>query len=99
MPDMNERTEFQGGGVMPNGVFPKGNDALTPSDKLLLGYTTGQEEDSRAPLDPGVFYGNAYFDPNARPPRDRARETRERQARQAEARRYTETRRPTDGNY
>jgi hypothetical protein len=88
---MDDRTEFQGGGVMPNGVFPKGNDALTPSDKFLLGYTTGQEEDSRAKVDPGVFYGNEYFDPNEKRPVDRERLRREQQIRRREARRYRET--------
>jgi hypothetical protein len=100
MSDMSDRTEYQGGGVLPNTIFPKGNDALTPSDKLRLGYITGQDEDSRATPDPGVFYGNAYFDPNERPRPDPARVARERRARRIESQRYNETRRPNNhGNY
>ncbi|AVR56906.1 hypothetical protein PBI_TRISCUIT_33 [Microbacterium phage Triscuit] len=89
--DMSDRTEFQGGGVMPNGVFPKGSDALTPSDKLMLQSRTGQEVDSRAPLDPGFWYGNSNFDPNMKAPVDRDRIRRERQARREEGRRYRES--------
>lgn len=88
---MDDRSEYDGGGVMPNTVYPKGNDALTPSDKLRLGYITGQEEDSRAKSDPGFFYGNGYFDPDEKPPVDRARQQQERQARREEYRRYRET--------
>lgn len=88
---LRDRSEYQGGGHMPNGVFPKGNDALTPSDKLRLGYTTGQEEDSRAKVDPGFFYGNGYFDPNEKPPVDRERIRREKEIRRRENARYRET--------
>ncbi|MEG2887312.1 MAG: hypothetical protein RR853_09335 [Aurantimicrobium sp.] len=88
---MSDRSEFQGGGVMPNGVFPKGNDALTPSDKLRLMSTTGQTEDSRAKVDPGFWYGNEYFDINEKPPVDRDRIRRERQNRREEGRRYRES--------
>lgn len=52
------RSEYGGMGVMPNTVFPKGSDALTASDKLRLQSLTGQEEDSRAPVDPYHWYGN-----------------------------------------
>lgn len=88
---LDDRSEYDGGGVMPNTVYPKGNDALTPSDKLRLQSITGQEEDSRAPVDPGFWYGNGYFDPNEKPPRDREAERRRRQERRKESRRYRET--------
>jgi hypothetical protein len=55
-------SEYDGDGVMPNTVYPVGSDALTPSDKLRLQSITGQEEDSRAPVDPYFWYGNAKPD-------------------------------------
>ncbi len=58
-----DRSEFEGGGVMPNTVFPKGEDALTASDKLRLQSITGQETDSRAPVDPYHWYGNVPPEP------------------------------------
>ena len=51
------RSEFEGGGVMPNTVFPKGADALTNSDRLRLMSLTGQETDPNAPVDPYFWYG------------------------------------------
>lgn len=81
-------TEFGGGGVMPNGVYPKGNDALTPGDKLRLMSRTGQTEDSRAPVDPAFWYGATIEDP---PKPDPQRLIRERENARQEARRYRET--------
>ena len=89
----DDRSEYEGGGVMPNTVFPKGNDALTPADKLRLGYLTGQEEDSRASLDPGVWYGNEYFDVNEAPYVDPARVARENRIARNDQLRYRESRR------
>lgn len=63
MVDNRDRSEFEGGGVMPNTVFPKGSDALTASDKLRLQSITGQEEDSKAPPDPWHWYGNKEPEP------------------------------------
>ena len=51
------RSEYEGGGVMPNTVFPKGTNALNNSDRLRLMSLTGQEEDSHAPRDPFFWYG------------------------------------------
>lgn len=90
---IDDRSEFEGGGVMPNTVFPKGTEALTASDKLRLGYLTGQEEDSRATLDPGVWYGNNYFDVNEVERPDPQRLRREAELRRQERGRYRETRR------
>ena len=89
--DSSSRSEYGGGGVMPNTVFPKGTDALTPSDQLRLQSLTGQETDSRAQVDPYHWYGN--LPPNlARERTDRAaRLQREQQRVQQEARRYIET--------
>jgi len=61
--DSSDRSEFDGGGVMPNTVFPKGTEALTASDKLRLQSITGQELDSRAPVDPYFWYGNVAPEP------------------------------------
>lgn len=85
-------SEYEGGGLMPNTVFPKKSDSLTPSDKLRLMSITGQTEDSRAPVDPYFWYGNEAPDPQE--PVRLAQEARNRQrAIQAEQRsRYKETR-------
>jgi len=58
-------SEYEGRGTMPNTVFPKGNDALTPADKLRLQSLTGQEEDSRAPVDPYHWFGGIGPDTQA----------------------------------
>lgn len=50
-------SEYEGGGVNENTVFPQGPDALTASDKLRLQSLTGQEENSNAPIDPYHWYG------------------------------------------
>lgn len=89
-----DRSEYGGGGVMPNTVFPKGTEALTASDKLRLQSITGQEEDSRAAPDPGFWYGNEYFDVNARPQPTPEQKARRQQNCRTEAGRYIETNRP-----
>lgn len=84
-------TEFEGGGVMPNTVFPVDEPALTPSDKLRLMSITGQMTDSRATPDPGFWQGNNYFDPDSAPQPDRQRIERERQIKRNERLRYRES--------
>lgn len=59
---MDGFTEFGGNGVMPNTVFPKGEDALKPGDKLRLQSITGQGVDSQAGVNLGHWYGNLDFD-------------------------------------
>lgn len=56
-------SEYDGNGVMPNTVFPKGEEALTAGDKLRLQSITGQETDSRAPVDPAFWHGATLQDP------------------------------------
>lgn len=56
----SEHSEYDGGGIMPNTVYPKGPEALTPSDKLRLDSITGQHEDSRAKPDPWHWVGGKY---------------------------------------
>ena len=93
MAGVEDRSEFDGGGVMPNTVYPKGSDALTPSDKLRLQSLTGQEEDSKAPLDPYHWHGNNYPDFTAEE-NDRAQRIRTQEARKRiEDQRYKETKR------
>lgn len=91
MAGVEDRSEYEGGGVMPNTVHPKGSDALTPSDKLRLQSLTGQEDDSRAPLDPYHWHGNVRPDPNEE--RRLAREQKQiaRARRQLERPRYNES--------
>lgn len=91
MQGVEGHSEYDGGGVMPNTVHPKGNDALTPSDKLRLMSITGQTEDSRAKVDPGFWYGNQYFDPNEKPVPDQARIQRQKEIQRLERQRYKET--------
>ena len=60
-------SEFEGGGVMPNTVFPMGEEALTASDKLRLQSITGQETDSRAAPNPYHWIGGMKQDPELKP--------------------------------
>lgn len=92
--NLNDRSEFEGGGVMPNTVFPKGSEALTPSDKLRLQSLTGQETDSRAPLDPWFWQGGDYNSSalNGVEQDRKAREANNRRLRQQESTRYRESR-------
>ena len=89
--DNQTRTEFNGGGVMPNTVHPKGEDALTNGEKLRLQSITGQETDSKASPDPGFWQGNEYFDPTQ--PAETYEEWAEkiRRIEREEASRYDET--------
>lgn len=86
-----DRTEYQGGGPMPNTVYPKGTEALTASDKLRLQSITGQETDSRATPDPGFWYGNAYFDVNEVPEPTAEQKRRARENLRIERLRYRES--------
>jgi hypothetical protein len=95
MTGVEQHSEYEGGGVMPNTVFPKGTDALTPSDKLRLQSITGQEEDSRAPADPWFWQGGVYPGPEKATRAQRAdaaeRTARAQELRRAEKERYKET--------
>lgn len=62
MAGVEDRSEFDGGGLMPNTIFPKGAEALSNSDKLRLQSITGQEEDPRAA--PNEFHWNGNVRPN-----------------------------------
>lgn len=88
---VEDRSEFEGGGLMPNTVFPKGTEALTPSDKLRLQSITGQETDSRAQVDPYFWYGNVRPDPEEERIARTVRQQKERAFRREESRRYRET--------
>lgn len=85
------RSEYEGGGLMPNTVFPKGTDALTNSDKLRLQSITGQEEDSKAPVDPYFWNGNTRPDPAVDKALAAEAKSKARAIRQAEKNRYKET--------
>lgn len=88
---VEDHSEYDGGGVMPNTVHPKGTAALTASDQFRLQSLTGQETDSRAPVDPYHWYGGTRPDGLAEAADRAAREERMRQMRQHEADRYRET--------
>lgn len=86
-------SEFDGGGVMPNTVFPKGTGALTASDKLRLQSLTGQESDSQAPVDPWFWQGGVYTPDALAGVEDdrRARERQYSQLRREQNQRYKES--------
>lgn len=86
---VEDRSEFDGGGVMPNTVYPKGRQALTNSDKLRLQSITGQEEDSRAPVNPYFWQGGTTGPDTSQAEAREAR--RARAMRQQESRRYRES--------
>jgi len=88
-------SEYEGGGVQSNTIYPKGADALTPEDKLRLLSITGQTEDPNATPDPGYWYGNDYFDPDAPEYIDPERLAKERELARQESGRYRETPRPS----
>lgn len=85
-------TEFDGGGVMPNTVYPKGPEALTNSDKLRLQSLTGQDTDPRAPLDPYHWYGNAKPNIIEEQLTERTQQQKANQIRKRERNRYKESR-------
>lgn len=85
-------SEYDGKGVMPNTVHPKDTEALTASDQLRLQSITGQEEDSRAPVDPYHWQGNARPDGVEEKKARLLREAREQAIVRAERDRYRETR-------
>jgi len=91
MAGVEDRSEFEGGGVMPNSVFPKGVDALDNSDILRLDAITGQHEDSRAQVNPFHWWGNMRPDPEIDRKIQADARTKERRLAQAEAKRYRET--------
>lgn len=59
----DKRSEYEGGGVLPNTIFPKGPDALTSHDKLRLQSLTGQETVANAPVDPYHWQGKVEPEP------------------------------------
>lgn len=95
---VGDHSDYGGGGVMPNTVFPKGEEALTAGDKLRLGYITGHEDDSKSRPDPYQFQGTDILHARPLPPEVRSdrqqRQRRQQQIRRDEANRYRETRRP-----
>ncbi len=91
MAGVEDHTEYNGGGVMPNTVFPMGPDALTPSDKLRLQSITGQEIDSQAPVDPYHWYGNLRPDESSDRQVQMKRRQRHRALRNSERDRYRES--------
>lgn len=91
MAGVESYSEYGGGGVMPNTVFPMGSDALTPSDKLRLQSLTGQETDSQAPLDDQFWHGNQQYDTTLELREQNARAQKQRTIARRERNRYRET--------
>jgi hypothetical protein len=88
---MSDHSEYDGGGVMPNTVYPKGADALTAADKLRLQSITGQETDPNAPVDPYHWYGNVAPDPAIVENNRRAKVEKARATERREVDRYRES--------
>ena len=84
-------SEYDGGGVMPNTVYPMGSDALTASDQLRLQSLTGQEIDSKAPVDPYFWQGNVRPDPNEERRLDQEAKQGQRALIREETQRYKES--------
>lgn len=61
--DNDPRSEYEGRGTLNNTLFPKGADALTPSDKLRLQSLTGQEDDPLAEPEGYFWNGNVPPEP------------------------------------
>lgn len=98
MMGVDNQTEYEGGGVMPNTVFPKIEEALTAADKLRLQSITGQETDSQARVDQYFWQGVSILDTTPTPMDVRnARAERLKRAGVIAAtnrKRYVQTRRP-----
>lgn len=90
MAGVDGHSEYEGGGVMPNTVFPHDGEP-TPSEKLRLMSLTGQEDDTRAPLDPYFWVGNERPDPNVERQAAAERRRQERAIARSERDRYRET--------
>lgn len=92
---VESHSEYGGGGVMPNTVFPKGTEALTNSDILRLDSQTGQHVDSRAPVDPYHWYGGQTdrLREQELKEQERKRRAKLQQIRREEQLRYRESRR------
>lgn len=91
MAGVEDRSEYEGGGVMPNTVFPKGAEALDNSDILRLDAITGQHEDSRAPVNGYHWWGNMRPDPEAERQIQAEAQAVKRQRARVERDRYKET--------
>ena len=61
MYDYGDQSEFGGGGVLPNTLFPQvAGVAMTASDQLRLMSITGQETDTHATPDPYFWQGGIF---------------------------------------
>jgi len=57
-------SEYGGMGVMANGIFPQEDGVvLSSSDQLMLLSSTGQVENSHAPVDPYYWHGEVEPEP------------------------------------
>jgi hypothetical protein len=87
---VEDHTEYNGGGVMRNSVFPKEPEALTNGERLRLGYTTGREDNAHSIPRPHQFYGNQEITRQTVQQALLSIQRREDQIRQQESRRYRE---------
>lgn len=90
MAGVDGHSEYEGGGVMPNTVFPHDGEP-TPSEKLRLQSLTGQETDTRAPVDPYFWYGGTGPDLDAIKQAERERIARDREIAREARLRYKES--------
>lgn len=90
MAGVEGHSEYEGGGVMPNTVFPHDGEP-TPSEKLRLMSLTGQTDDTRAQLDPYFWQGEERPDPTVVRQAAIERRAKERAIARAERERYRQS--------
>lgn len=61
--DYDDHSEFNGGGVQPNTLFPKTIENMSIAERLRLQSITGQDEDPKALPDPAFWQGAQVEDP------------------------------------
>ncbi len=61
--DYGDHSEFNGGGVQPNTLFPKELENMSIAERLRLQSITGQDNDPKALPDPAFWHGDQVQDP------------------------------------
>lgn len=86
--DYEDHSEFNGGGVQPNSLFPKTLENMSIAERLRLQSITGQDTDPKALPDPAFWRGAQVEDPLEVRARLQAQAQADRQRVRAERDRY-----------
>lgn len=86
--DYGDHSEYNGGGVQPNTLYPKDLQDLTIAERLRLQSITGQDEDPKALPDPAFWNGAQVPDAEEIRRLQRQEAQRERVRQRAETDRY-----------